>query len=90
MHAIRKVAGVRLPMVIEAPLRVLDPEHREAVLREMLSKCPGQMLLLLTPDEMPQQSAYHIRTRVAQRFTLTRVGESEETEVRDSAWVTYE
>lgn len=83
VHAIREAAGARLPMVIEAPLRVLDPEHREAVLREMLAKCSAQMILLVTPEEIPANPSYSLRNQVAQRMKMIRRGSGEQTEIID-------
>ncbi|MEW6218612.1 MAG: AAA family ATPase [Thermodesulfobacteriota bacterium] len=83
VHAIREAAGARLPMVIEAPLRVLDPEHREAVLREMLAKCTAQMVLLVTPEEIPAHPSYSIRNQVAQRLKMIRGGSGEQTDIID-------
>ena len=74
VHAIRKVAGPGLPLVVEAPLRVLDPVHRSSVLREILCLYPDQMILLLTPEEIPAELAPEIRDRVSRRLFLMRDG----------------
>jgi DNA sulfur modification protein DndD len=78
VHAIRKVAGPGLPLVVEAPLRVLDPVHRSSVLREILCLYPDQMILLLTPDEIPAELAPEIRDRVSRKLSLMRDGSEDE------------
>ena len=78
VHAIRKVAGPGLPLVVEAPLRVLDPVHRSSVLREILCLYPDQMILLLTPEEIPSELAPEIRDRVSRRLFLMRDGSEDE------------
>lgn len=86
VHAIRKAAGAGLPMVVEAPLRVLDPLHRESVLRELLCQYPGQMLLLVTPEEIPKGNEYLIRDRVSRRLILVRNRDSEVSDVVESGY----
>lgn len=83
VHAIRQASGVSLPLVVEAPLRVLDPVHREAVLREVLSQYPGQLLILVTPEEIPRNQEHLIMERVSQRFRLIRRGDGEVSDIED-------
>lgn len=78
VHAIRKAAGSGLPLMVEAPLRVLDPVHRSSVLKEILCQYPGQMILLLTPEEIPDELAPVIRDRVGRKLFLIRDGSEEE------------
>jgi DNA sulfur modification protein DndD len=78
VHAIRKVAGPGLPLIVEAPLRVLDPVHRSSVLREILCLYPDQMILLLTPEEIPAELAPEIRDRVSRKLFLMRDGNEDE------------
>jgi DNA sulfur modification protein DndD len=70
VHAIREASGVHLPMVVEAPLRVLDPDHKRKVVSELLAGAKGQMVLLVTPEELSDSFDYQIRTRIAQRLQI--------------------
>jgi len=70
VHAIREASGVHLPMVVEAPLRVLDPDHKRRVVSELLARAKGQVVLLVTPEELSNDFDYQIRTRIAQRLQI--------------------
>jgi hypothetical protein len=78
----RGAAGRHEDMVVEAPLRVLDPDHREAVMRELFLRAQGQTLLLVTPEEVPLTRGT-VRDKVAQRFVLVRDGKGERSRISE-------
>lgn len=87
VHAIRQASGVSIPLVVEAPLRVLDPIHRDSVLRELLSQYQGQLLLLVTPEEIPAAHDSQFKDRVNHRFKLVRRGDKEVSDIEDGGEV---
>jgi hypothetical protein len=48
----------------------LDPDHKRKVVSELLAGAKGQMVLLVTPEELSDSFDYQIRTRIAQRLQI--------------------
>jgi hypothetical protein len=63
---------------MEAPLKPLDPEHQDRVVRELLVGRDHQTILLVKPGEIPASLAPLVETRVARRFVGRRPVEHRE------------
>ena len=70
VQGIRAAAGSQFPLIIEAPLKPLDPLHQEAVARHLFKDYAGQVILLVKPDEIPKDLAFLEKQRVARRFEV--------------------
>ena len=71
-HGLRKASGRELPLVVEAPLKPLDPVHTDKVVRHAFQTASGQTILLLKPEEIPPAHRAALETRAGQRFVLHR------------------
>ena len=70
VHGIRSAAGAKFPLMIEAPLKPLDPLHQFAVAQHLFNSYSGQVVLLVKPHEIPKELEYLQTQRVGQRFEL--------------------
>lgn len=78
VYGLQKTSGCRFPLVLEAPLKPLDADHQEAVLRHFLTAYPGQTILLVKPGEIPAAYMELCRERIATRLQLIRPEPGEE------------
>ncbi len=78
VYGLQKASGCRFPLVLEAPLKPLDSDHQEAVMRHFLTGYPGQTLLLVKPGEIPQEYMRLCRDRLATSLRLVRPDAREE------------
>lgn len=72
VYGLQKTAGCRFPLVLEAPLKPLDPDHQEAVLRHFLTAYSGQTVLLVKPGEIPPAFLELCQNRIATTLRLIR------------------
>lgn len=72
VHGLRQVADTRLPLVIEAPLRPLDPEHELGVVRHHLAQLEEHTVLMEVPGRLDGQLMAELRSRIGQRFVLVQ------------------
>jgi len=72
VHGLRQASARSLPLVIEAPLKPLDPVHAEKVINHAFKSTFGQTILLLKPEEIPPAHREVMASRVGQRFVLER------------------
>jgi len=71
-HGLRRASGRNLPLVVEAPLKPLDPEHADKVIRHAFRRTSQQTILLVKPEEIPRSHSSALLARVGQRFELHR------------------
>jgi DNA sulfur modification protein DndD len=69
MASVSRLAGDRLPLVIDTPLGRLDPEHRRRILSYFTNQA-RQTILLSQPDEVTGAYLDMIAPRVAASFRL--------------------
>lgn len=75
-------SGLEFPLVMEAPLKPLDPVHQTKVVTELLASRGHQTILLVKPGEIPEYLMGVVSARVGRRFTLRRpIGQRDLTEV---------
>lgn len=72
VHGLQRASGRRLPLVIEAPLKPLDPEHTRRVVTNVFADHDGQTILLVKPGEVQPPLMEKLEFRVGQRFELVR------------------
>jgi DNA sulfur modification protein DndD len=72
VHGLRQVADSRLPLVIEAPLRPLDPAHELGVARHHLAQIEEHTVLMEVPGRLDGQLMAELRPRIGQRFVLVQ------------------
>jgi DNA sulfur modification protein DndD len=72
VHGLQRASGRSLPLVVEAPVKPLDPVHTERVIRHAFRAASGQTVLLLKPDEVPTEHREALLSRTGQRFVLER------------------
>ena len=68
--AIAKVAGAKVPVVMDTPLARLDTDHRTNVLRYFASQGSEQVIFLSQPDEVHGPYLKVIQDRVCAKFHL--------------------
>ncbi|MDT0457011.1 DNA sulfur modification protein DndD [Streptomyces sp. DSM 41527] len=71
LWGLMKVAGNRLPSVIDTPLGRLDSRHREHLVDRYFPHASGQVLLLSTDEEIDEHLLGRLNKAVAQTYTLT-------------------
>jgi len=72
VHGLQKASGRSLPLIVEAPLKPLDPVHTTGVLTHFFANHTGQSILLLKPSELPATMAPTVAPRVGQKLVLKR------------------
>ncbi len=72
MHGLQRASQWRLPLVIEAPLKPLDPLHANRLLTRFLSELGDQVILLVKENEVAPDDLHEIRHRIGLKATLTR------------------
>jgi DNA sulfur modification protein DndD len=68
--AIAKVAGAKVPVVMDTPLARLDTDHRNNVLRYFATQGSEQVIFLSQPDEVHGPYLRVIKDRVCAKFHL--------------------
>jgi DNA sulfur modification protein DndD len=72
VHGLLVASGRSLPLLVEAPLKTLDPEHTEKVLRHFYSGRQGQVVMLVKPDEVPPALRPIVAARVGHHLVVRR------------------
>lgn len=72
VHGLQRASGRLLPLIVEAPLKPLDPSHTTKVLEHFFANHPGQTILLLKPQEMPAALVPTVAPRIGQWLRLHR------------------
>lgn len=72
VHGLLEASGRQLPLMVEAPLKPLDPVHTGKVLRHFYSGRKGQVVLLVKPDEIPAALLVRLKPRISRRILIER------------------
>jgi DNA sulfur modification protein DndD len=81
VHGLQQASGRRIPLIVEAPLKPLDPVHTDKVIRHAFQSTAGQTVLLLKPEEIPAYHKAAVAPRIGQRFVLERPDPGKEASV---------
>ena len=73
--ALQQASALRLPTVLEAPLRPLDGVHSGHTLRELFAAPPHQAVILEVPDRVDADALRVLRPNLASRWRLDRQGD---------------
>ncbi|MFF3060183.1 DNA sulfur modification protein DndD [Streptomyces sp. NPDC057909] len=81
-----KVAGNRLPTVIDTPLGRLDSRHREHLVDRYFPKASHQVLLLSTDEEIDEHLQHSLHKSIAHTYTLVHDDTTFTTSVVPGYW----
>ncbi|MYS87884.1 DNA sulfur modification protein DndD [Embleya scabrispora] len=91
LWGVARVAGNRLPSVIDTPLGRLDSKHREQLVERYFPHAGDQVLLLSTDEEIDERLFHKLESSIARSYTLTHDNETFTTSVRQGyLWPTGE
>ncbi|MGC0423355.1 DNA sulfur modification protein DndD [Embleya sp. AB8] len=91
LWGVARVAGNRLPSVIDTPLGRLDSKHREQLVERYFPHAGDQVLLLSTDEEIDERLFHKLESSIARTYTLTHDNETLTTSVRQGyLWPTGE
>ncbi|WP_406387426.1 DNA sulfur modification protein DndD [Streptomyces sp. NBC_00211] len=88
LWGLMKVAGNRLPSVIDTPLGRLDSKHREHLVDRYFPYASEQVLLLSTDEEIDEYLLGRLKKSVARTYTLAHDDEEFTTSVVEGYWWT--
>ncbi|MFD5729551.1 DNA sulfur modification protein DndD [Streptomyces sp. NPDC058368] len=86
LWGLMKVAGNRLPSVIDTPLGRLDSRHREHLVDRYFPHASDQVLLLSTDEEIDEYLLGRLQKSVAHTYTLVHDDTHFTTSVVDGYW----
>ncbi|MFJ6439506.1 DNA sulfur modification protein DndD [Streptomyces sp. NPDC091649] len=86
LWGLMKVAGNRLPSVIDTPLGRLDSRHREHLVDRYFPHASEQVLLLSTDEEIDEYLLGRLKKSVAHTYTLVHDDSNFTTRVVDGYW----
>lgn len=86
LWGLMKVAGNRLPSVIDTPLGRLDSRHREHLVDRYFPNASDQVLLLSTDEEIDENLLSRLKKTVARTYTLVHDDTSFTTSVVEGYW----
>ncbi|WP_036552292.1 DNA sulfur modification protein DndD [Nocardiopsis sp. CNS-639] len=86
LWGIARVAGNRLPSVIDTPLGRLDSQHREHLVERYFPNASHQVLLLSTDEEIDERLLGMLKPYIAHAYTLTHDDSSLTTTVEPGYW----
>ncbi|MFI9718190.1 DNA sulfur modification protein DndD [Streptomyces sp. NPDC052396] len=86
LWGLMKVAGNRLPSVIDTPLGRLDSRHREHLVDRYFPYASDQVLLLSTDEEIDEHLLGRLNKSIAQTYTLTHDDTELTTKVVEGYW----
>ncbi|MFF5336868.1 DNA sulfur modification protein DndD [Streptomyces sp. NPDC013181] len=86
LWGLMKVAGNRLPSVIDTPLGRLDSRHREHLVDRYFPHASDQVLLLSTDEEIDEYLLGRLKKSVAHTYTLVHDDTNFTTSVVDGYW----
>lgn len=86
LWGLMKVAGNRLPSVIDTPLGRLDSRHREHLVDRYFPYASDQVLLLSTDEEIDETLMGRLKKSVAHTYTLVHDDSNFTTSVVEGYW----
>ncbi|MFD3796187.1 DNA sulfur modification protein DndD [Streptomyces californicus] len=86
LWGLMKVAGNRLPSVIDTPLGRLDSRHREHLVDRYFPNASDQVLLLSTDEEIDENLLGRLKKTVARAYTLVHDDTTFTTSVVEGYW----
>jgi DNA sulfur modification protein DndD len=86
LWGLMKVAGSRLPSVIDTPLGRLDSRHRQHLTDRYFPHASDQVLLLSTDEEIDETLLNRLRKSVARTYTLVHDDTQLTTSVVEGYW----
>lgn len=86
LWGLAKVAGNKVPTIIDTPLGRLDSEHRANLVERYFPNAGAQVLLLSTDQEIDAKLYEILKPRVAQSYLLTHDEQSGHTSVDVGYW----
>ncbi|MFB7247764.1 DNA sulfur modification protein DndD [Streptomyces populi] len=86
LWGLMKVAGNRLPSVIDTPLGRLDSRHREHLVDRYFPYASDQVLLLSTDEEIDEYLLGRLKKSVAHMYTLAHDDTDFTTKVVEGYW----
>lgn len=86
LWGLMKVAGNRLPSVIDTPLGRLDSRHREHLVDRYFPYASEQVLLLSTDEEIDEYLLGRLKKSVAHMYTLAHDDSNFTTSVVEGYW----
>ncbi|MEV7300931.1 DNA sulfur modification protein DndD [Streptomyces clavifer] len=88
LWGLAKVAGNKLPSVIDTPLGRLDSRHRQHLVDRYFPNAGRQVLLLSTDEEIDENLLIRLRPSLAHTYTLVHDDTSFTTTVETGYWWT--
>ncbi|ONK12582.1 DNA sulfur modification protein DndD [Streptomyces sp. MP131-18] len=88
LWGLARVAGNRLPSVIDTPLGRLDSGHREHLVDRYFPKASHQVLLLSTDEEIDEELLQRLEPSIARTYTLVHDDATFTTSVEPGYWWT--
>ncbi|WP_019635057.1 DNA sulfur modification protein DndD [Actinomadura atramentaria] len=88
LWGLAKVAGNRLPTVIDTPLGRLDSHHREHLVDRYFPHAGRQVLLLSTDEEIDEHLLQRLRPSIAHSYVLVHDDVAFTTRVAEGYWWT--
>lgn len=86
LWGLARVAGDRLPSVIDTPLGRLDSRHRQHLVERYFPRASHQVLLLSTDEEIDEYLLTLLKPAVARSYTLTHDDTRFTTTVEQGYW----
>ncbi|MGW0477518.1 DNA sulfur modification protein DndD [Streptomyces coeruleorubidus] len=86
LWGLMKVAGNRLPSVIDTPLGRLDSRHRQHLVERYFPQASDQVLLLSTDEEIDEHLMGRLRKSVARSYLLVHNDTEFTTSVVEGYW----
>ena len=86
LWGLARVAGNRLPTVIDTPLGRLDSRHREHLVDRYFPQAGGQVLLLSTDEEIDRDLLARLAPSISQSYLLDHDDKEHVTTVTSGYW----
>lgn len=86
LWGLARVAGHRLPTVIDTPLGRLDSQHRAHLVERYFPEAGSQVLLLSTDQEIDEPLLRKLEPSIAHSYLLTHDDTNHSTEVQSGYW----
>ncbi|GGL03263.1 hypothetical protein Sme01_18950 [Sphaerisporangium melleum] len=86
LWGLARVAGNRLPTVIDTPLGRLDSRHRQNLVERYFPQAGQQVLLLSTDEEIDEYLLSRLKPAVAQTYTLVHDDQTFTTTIEHGYW----
>ncbi|MBB2747087.1 UNVERIFIED_ORG: DNA sulfur modification protein DndD [Microbispora rosea subsp. rosea] len=86
LWGLARVAGNRLPTVIDTPLGRLDSRHRQNLVERYFPQAGHQVLLLSTDEEIDEYLLSRLKPAIAQAYTLVHDDQTFTTTIERGYW----